>query len=75
MIESLAASIGFICGVIVTWLAWAWKHRKLIITIVDWLIQATRDGKITWEEFAMLCERMGKIAREYAKSRGVSASG
>ncbi|RLI81682.1 MAG: hypothetical protein DRP01_10680, partial [Archaeoglobales archaeon] len=71
----LAASIGFICGVVVTWLAWAWRHRKLIITIVDWAMEAAKDGKITWEEFAILCERMGKIAREYACKRGVSGSG
>ena len=73
--EALSGVIGAIAGCIITWAAWAWRHRKLIAVVVDWLIEAAKDGRITWEEFARLCDRMGAVAREYARRRGVEVGG
>ena len=74
MLEVVSHFLALLAGVLVTWLIWAWKHRKLVIAVVDWFIQALKDGRITWREFSVLCKRMGKIAEEYAEKQGVKLS-
>jgi len=64
MIEVISNFLSFIAGVLVTAIMLAWRHREQIQIIVDWFLQAYKDGKITKQELGELLIRLGKSLKD-----------
>ena len=64
MWEAVVAALSVFISVVLTALAMAWRYRKVIGVVVDWLLEAYRDGRITREELAILFKRLGRSLEE-----------
>ena len=64
MWEAVVAAISAFISAALTALAMAWRYRKVIGVVVDWLLEAYRDGRITKDEVAILFKRLGRSLEE-----------
>jgi len=62
--EAVVAALSAFISAVLTALAMAWRYRKVIGVVVDWLLEAYRDGRITREELAILFKRLGRSLEE-----------
>jgi len=60
LFDFLSHFISFAAGVLVSAITLAWRHRRVIAVVVGWLLQASRDGRITKDELALLLKRLGR---------------
>jgi len=47
-------------GALVSAVALAWRHRKVLMAVVDWAVKAMADGRITKKELAELFKALGR---------------
>jgi hypothetical protein len=64
IVELLSHFVAFAGGVLITAITLAWRYRRIIEAVIEWWMQAYKDGRITKEELADLLELLGRKLRE-----------
>jgi len=60
LFDLLAHLASFLLGALVSAVALAWRHRRVVMALVDWFIKAQADGRITRAELAELFKILGR---------------